>query len=658
MYKITKREQINNYLGCWLSFKKLLKSTGGLAIMVLFLFAANNLQAQTVIPAATETIADFGIDGDAYDDVLSYWPDMLAPYVDPAPGIDDWLDTPPDGNTATGAGVIDITSPAALDSIAKISAGQNAFTELRMSAPIYTEPDGNGVWIDAAYIRDQFVAGNNQDASVFEQAINKNFDDPRSWTFKTGDVPAKTDIIDVFAHLRRAPDVPQPPPTLQDNEYAYIAASTADADGSNHLDFEYFRKKVDYEGGVIVYQDPLDGDDCGHTTYHFDLADGHVLQQGDVLLSVDYKSGGTEAEMTLLVWIDRTELPDNTAMTAFNALPLRPFNFVISNDNFTACTNSFDSDPNDVNFGYAQIELRDDAPVAAVHTQLNNTGPTPAPSWGTINSGGNQVNEYPEDTFVEIAVNATLLGFDTRSTPGCESGLGSVIVKSRSSHSWTSSLKDMGGPFNLGDKPELAVTIEGGTACLDATPVTLTADTTPDDPMNGSYSYAWEKKTGTNPDVWSPVGGNSPTYDAPTNVLGDMVYRVSVTRQGGCTATSNEVTVSITDVTASDEHTDVSCNGGSDGTVTITFGSGTGPYMVNFNGGGFTEETSPKTYTGLSAGTYNWTVKDANDCEESGSETVGEPTAVEASDSHMDVSCNGGSDGSVTVTFSGGTPPY
>jgi hypothetical protein len=126
----------------------------------------------------------------------------------------------------------------------------------------------------------------------------------------------------------------------------------------------------------------------------------------------------------------------------------------------------------------------------------------------------------------------------------------------------------------------------------------------------------------------------------------------------GCEASGSETVGTPTAVEASDSHADVKCFGGSDGSVTVTFSGGTPPYMVNFNGGGFEAQTSPKEYAGLAAGLYTWVVKDANGCEASGSETVGTPTAVEASDSHADVKCFGASDGSVTVTFSGGTPPY
>ncbi|MBD0822681.1 T9SS type A sorting domain-containing protein [Aestuariibaculum marinum] len=528
---------------------------------MLFLFSVTAVKAQVLVDTKTTVLADFGVDGDAYHQEISLWPTVSIPNptIDPSfiDGTDDWIGPVPNGNTTTsdddspeGSGVIKYLDEfgAYLPEVNKILSGLNKTAELRMNADLYSEPDGNGTWIDAAYIRDNYVSGNNQDSTVFAQSINKNFDDPRSWTFKTGDVPAKTDIIDVFGHLRRAPDPGPGLPTVSDSEYAFLAASTADADGSNHLDFEYYRKKIDFIGGAIVYEDaadedPLNNINCGHSTYSFD-GTGNVLTHGDVLLSVDYQDGGRTAEVTLLAWIDRTEFPNNNAMTIFNGLNDRPFDFVISNDNFTACTNAFDSTV-EANYGYAQIKLREDlGPLVpdAVHTQLNNTGTTTAPPWGTIDSGGNLIMNYPTDTFVEIAVNATLLGFDTRSTPGCDSGLGSVMVKSRSSHSWTSSLKDMGGPFDLGDQPELKVEIAGGAACVGDNPVILTADTTPDDP--GTYSYAWEYD---NNGTWDSAPGPnaSSTYEASTALAGTTTYRVLVTRLGGCTATSNEVDVVI-----------------------------------------------------------------------------------------------------------------
>ncbi|WP_223034229.1 hypothetical protein, partial [Hanstruepera marina] len=520
-----------------------LKRKFSFVFLLFFVCCFSVLQAQT-INTGTSVHADFGLDGDVFDDQLSYWPvngmgdfdPNNPPYIDEALGIDDWLNSAPDGNTSTGAGVIDIFSADALSQISGISGGQNNFAELRMSAPIYSTPEGDGrIWIDAAYLRDQYVSGSNEDETVFEQAINKNFDDPRAWTLKTGNVPPKTDIIDVYAHLRR--DFPV---TF---EWAYIAASTSDADGSNHLDFEYFRKKIQLsDTKMIEYVDPNDGLDCGHSTYKFGPT-GNVEEHGDILLSVDYEQGGREAIITLLVWIDKNDFPTDADFDNFNTLGDRPFNFYDDGNGyvFAACTNSVEGDES--NFGYARIALIDGAPQA-IFSQLNNSGPADAPSWGTIDSGGNQVAQYPTDTFVEFAINATLLGFDTESAgEGCESGLGSVIVKSRSSASFTSSLKDMAGPFNLGDRPEVEVTVDNAEYACFETSATLTATTVPpSDPPGVSYTYQWY--------VWNAVteewdvipGAVNQTYDA---AVGTYMVEATIIRNGisGCTAPSNAATV-------------------------------------------------------------------------------------------------------------------
>ena len=92
--------------------------------------------------------------------------------------------------------------------------------------------------------------------------------------------------------------------------------------------------------------------------------------------------------------------------------------------------------------------------------------------------------------------------------------------------------------------------------------------------------------------------------------------------------------------------TDASCFGGSDGQVVVTASGGVAPY------------TGEGTFTGLSAGTYNYTVTDVNGCSASGSATVGEPTQVVATCTPTDATCPGFSDGSVTVSATGGTGAY
>ncbi|MFC5684306.1 hypothetical protein ACYE2N_16095, partial [Flavobacterium sp. MAHUQ-51] len=101
-------------------------------------------------------------------------------------------------------------------------------------------------------------------------------------------------------------------------------------------------------------------------------------------------------------------------------------------------------------------------------------------------------------------------------------------------------------------------------------------------------------------------------------------YSWVVKDANGCEQSGSETISEPTALLASDAHTEVTCLGFMDGSVTLTFSGGTAPYMVNFNGGGFEAQTSPKTYSGLGAGTYTWVVKDANGCEMSGSEIISE----------------------------------
>ncbi|PYI85217.1 MAG: hypothetical protein DME26_11545, partial [Verrucomicrobia bacterium] len=135
---------------------------------------------------------------------------------------------------------------------------------------------------------------------------------------------------------------------------------------------------------------------------------------------------------------------------------------------------------------------------------------------------------------------------------------------------------------------------------------------------------------------------------------------VSVIDNKGCT-TSGAITVGQpTAPSLSLSKTDVSCFGGSDGTVTATVSGGTAPYSVTL--GATTQTISSSggstTFTGLTAGSKTVSVSDAKSCTTSGSITVNQPAALSESLTKVDVSCNGGNNGSVTITVSGGTAPY
>jgi gliding motility-associated-like protein len=101
--------------------------------------------------------------------------------------------------------------------------------------------------------------------------------------------------------------------------------------------------------------------------------------------------------------------------------------------------------------------------------------------------------------------------------------------------------------------------------------------------------------------------------------------------------------------------TNVSCNTSINGSVTIAGSGGIAPYSYSLNGGA--SQTSG-IFNGLAAATYAITVTDANLCTTIVSATITEPEVLSISSTKTDASCPGVSDGSITLTITGGTQPY
>ncbi|MFH1319544.1 MAG: C25 family cysteine peptidase [Bacteroidota bacterium] len=97
---------------------------------------------------------------------------------------------------------------------------------------------------------------------------------------------------------------------------------------------------------------------------------------------------------------------------------------------------------------------------------------------------------------------------------------------------------------------------------------------------------------------------------------------------------------------------DVSCNGGNDGSATLTASGGTAPYSYLWSNGG-----TGATENSLAAGTNDVAVADAGGCSATASITINEPTAISAITTANDAS-QGNCDGSASLTASGGNPPY
>ena len=121
--------------------------------------------------------------------------------------------------------------------------------------------------------------------------------------------------------------------------------------------------------------------------------------------------------------------------------------------------------------------------------------------------------------------------------------------------------------------------------------------------------------------------------------------------------------VAVASVTSNYNGSHISCNGVSDGEITVTATGGTGTlnYVLDQIPGNTTGATTG-IFTGLPAGSYTVTVSDVNLCNVTTVPVnVNEPSVITATAAvtsnyyGSQISCNGASDGRITVSASGGT---
>ena len=159
------------------------------------------------------------------------------------------------------------------------------------------------------------------------------------------------------------------------------------------------------------------------------------------------------------------------------------------------------------------------------------------------------------------------------------------------------------------------------------------------------YTYAW---------LLTPVQTTATISNLPPGT-----YKVAVFDSAGCfkpgSVTIKEpgtrLTASITN------QVNVLCASSTTGSITVAANGGDSPYLYNINGGAF---QASGTFENLTAGAYSIIAKDANDCQVIVEATItSPPNGITASiTSQTNVSCAGETNGSATVTASGGTAPY
>ncbi|UFH34398.1 MBG domain-containing protein [Flavobacterium acetivorans] len=234
-------------------------------------------------------------------------------------------------------------------------------------------------------------------------------------------------------------------------------------------------------------------------------------------------------------------------------------------------------------------------------------------------------------------------------TPGTPTGDGTTSVTGLTAGTWTCTVTDANGctetqSFTLTQPTAITVTPASQTniACNGGSTGAAAINT----PTGGAGGYTYD---------WTP---GTPTGDGTTSVTGlnAGTYTIKVTDANGCTATQSfTVTQPSALAVTPASQTNVSCFGGSNGTATVSVSGGTSAYTYAWSPSGGTAATA----TGLSAGTYTVTVTDANACIATQSFTITQPPVLAVTPaSQTNVSCFGGSNGSATVSVSGGTSAY
>ncbi|NSW45069.1 MAG: gliding motility-associated C-terminal domain-containing protein [Bacteroidales bacterium] len=154
---------------------------------------------------------------------------------------------------------------------------------------------------------------------------------------------------------------------------------------------------------------------------------------------------------------------------------------------------------------------------------------------------------------------------------------------------------------------------------------------------SGSYSYNWS---------------NGNTTHSINNVTAGT-YTVTISDNMGCSVIDTILINQPPILTSSISQTNVLCNGGNNGTATVSASGGVPPYTYHWSNG-----QANQTATGLSATTYNVTVYDSHSCTVNNSVTITQPQPLTINTTITNTSCSYSCNGSITVSPIGGTSPY
>lgn len=158
--------------------------------------------------------------------------------------------------------------------------------------------------------------------------------------------------------------------------------------------------------------------------------------------------------------------------------------------------------------------------------------------------------------------------------------------------------------------------------------------------VNGNlqYSYSWS----TNPTQ----------TNATATSLGVGSYTVDVVDNYSCSSSIEVIITEPAPLSLSLSHTDAGCSG-ADGSASATPGGGVVPYVYSWSNG-----STDFNAINLTPTSFTVLVTDANGCTISQNVSISQTSSISSSIAYADVSCNGGADGSATISSADGVSPF
>ncbi|MBI3501509.1 MAG: gliding motility-associated C-terminal domain-containing protein [Bacteroidetes bacterium] len=161
-------------------------------------------------------------------------------------------------------------------------------------------------------------------------------------------------------------------------------------------------------------------------------------------------------------------------------------------------------------------------------------------------------------------------------------------------------------------------------------------------PSGGTPAYTY---------VWSPGGATT----ACITGLAAGIDTVMISDAAGCKDTFAIAVGNISGPTVTvTSSVDPTCNGSCDGSASVSVAGTNPPFTYSWAPSGCTASAC----SGLCAGNYIVTVTDNISCVSFAYDTLNNPPALAANPTITNVSCNGGNNGNICLSPSGGTAPY